>query len=275
MALAQHTVEIVERGFYDLTDGSRVLLDSLVGSCLEKTEFVAPEGLRRIRDEVLVRPINANPATIEVRNETTLTGAARLLAEFPENPVAALNFASAKNPGGGFLNGSEAQEESLARSSALYASLQRAPDYYQRHRASSSCLYSHSMIVSPDCPVFRNDEGDLLPDPFLVTFITSAAPNAGAIAKNNPSELSQIEEVLRQRAEYVLAVAAMHNCPSIVLGAWGCGVFRNDPETVARIFSDLLHGSGLWIRRFSRIAFSVLDKSATQETYDCFRRTLV
>lgn len=275
MALAQQTVEIVEQGFYDLTDGSRVLLDSLVGSCLEKTEFVAPEGLRRIRDEVLVRPINANPATIEVQNETTLTGASRLLAESPENPVAALNFASAKNPGGGFLNGSEAQEESLARSSALYASLQRAPDYYQRHRATSSCLYSHSMIVSPDCPVFRNDAGDLLPDPFLVTFITSAAPNAGAIAKNNPGELSQIEEVLRQRAEYVLAVAALHNCPSIVLGAWGCGVFRNDPETVAQIFADLLHGSGAWIRRFSRIAFSVLDKSAAQETIDCFRRKFV
>ena len=202
---------------------------------------------------------------------STLAGINRLLADGP-GPVAALNFASAKNPGGGFLNGSQAQEESLARSSALYASLQQAPEYYRRHRADPSALYSDAMILSPACPVFRDDDGNLLPEPLPVTFITSAAPNAGAVARNAPGELVMIPDTLRRRAELVLALAADHGAPTLVLGAWGCGVFRNDPDMVAEVFAELL-GRG-WATRFRRVVFSVLDTSADQATFAAFERAL-
>ncbi len=269
--MAQQTVEIVECGYYSLPDGRQIDIARDIESCLTATTFYPPDRLRRVLNDALVRPLNPEPALIEFRNETTLSGAARVLSEFPSESVAALNFASAKNPGGGFLSGSEAQEESLARSSALYASLQRAPEYYQLHRSSSSCLYTHSMILSPNCPVFRNDAGDLLAEPYAVTFITSAAPNAGAIAKNNPQDSSLIEDTLRRRAEYVLALAYENDCNSIVLGAWGCGVFRNDPEMVARVFAEIICGSGSWNRRFTRIVFAVLDRSETQQTFESFR----
>jgi uncharacterized protein (TIGR02452 family) len=191
-----------------------------------------------------------------------------------QGPVAALNFASAKNPGGGFLNGSQAQEESLARSSALHASLLRAWEFYERHRGSPSLLYSDAMIWSPGCPVFRDDEGRPLDEPQLVSFITSPAPNAGATAENRPEELPLIPEVFGRRSEYVLALAASQGYKCLILRAWGCGVFRNDPAVVASAFVGHLR-QGAWSGRFERVVFSVLDTSPTRETLAAFERAVV
>jgi uncharacterized protein (TIGR02452 family) len=270
--LARQTVEITRRGSYTSAAGRHVDIAAAVRRCLDATSMFSPSDLKRLRNEVLGSSASKFTTTCEVVNETTLAGAARLLAEVG-GPVAALNFASAKNPGGGFLNGSQAQEESLARSSALYASLLQAPDYYDQHRASSSLLYSDAMILSPGCPIFRNDDGALLDEPHEVSFITSAAPNAGAAATNRPKELPEIPEVFRRRSEYVLALAAAHGCTKLVVGAWGCGVFRNDPVVVAETFASHLHG--IWAGRFERVVFSVLDRSASQETFKVFESALM
>ncbi len=263
-SLAQETVEILRRGWYALPDGRKVSVAPLVERCREATRHLAAE------EVALLRPGSSlgHPTHIDVRNETTLQGIARLLGEGHAR-VAALNFASAKNPGGGFLNGSQAQEESLARSSGLYASLCRAPAYYSRHRNGTSCLYTDDMILSPDCPIFCDDEGALLETPHVVTFITSAAPNAGAIT---PRERPLLADTLRRRAEGVLALAAMEGHEALVLGAWGCGVFRNDPEMVAGTFAMLLRG--VWAGRFRRVAFSVLDSSAEAATLKAFELAL-
>ena len=271
LELAKQTVEITERGNYVSPTGRSVDLTSSLRVCLEGTRFFPPEELTRLRDTALSKSSPAHRTVIEVVNETTLQGLTRLLAASSE-PVAVLNFASAKNPGGGFLNGSQAQEESLARSSALYASLLRAPEFYERHRASPSLLYSDAMILSPDCPVFRDDEGALLDEPQTASFITSPAPNAGAAANTRPQELPQIPEVLRRRSESVLALAATHGYERLVLGAWGCGVFRNDPQLVAASFAAHLR-AGAWAGRFKHVLFSVLDTSPAQDTYLAFQRT--
>src|SRR3954469_20407599 len=117
MELAKQTVEIVERGSYQSAGGRVVNLAESVRACLNATRFFPPEELERLRQEILARPAEGFITTCEVANETTLAGISRLLSD-GHRLVAALNFASAKNPGGGFLNGSQAQEESLARSSA-------------------------------------------------------------------------------------------------------------------------------------------------------------
>jgi uncharacterized protein (TIGR02452 family) len=97
-------------------------------------------------------------------NGTSLASA-RTIAARGTTPLV-LNFASAKNPGGGFLNGARAQEESLARSSALYPCLRKS-GMYDHHRASGDCLYTDWMIVSPEVPVYRDDEtGALLGEAF-------------------------------------------------------------------------------------------------------------
>jgi len=267
--IARETVAIAAHGSYTLPDGRVVDFGPLVAACRAGTRYFQSNHLDHFRREVLARTAAGPAATVEVRNETTLAGITRVLVA-GHGPVAALNFASAKNPGGGFLNGSQAQEESLARSSALYASLLEAPEYYERHRAGRSALYSDAMILSPGCPVFRADDGRLLDEPLPVTFITSPAPNAGAIAANSPDELPLIPDALRRRAELVLALAAAHGHPTLVLGAWGCGVFRNDPAMVAGVFAELL-GAGGWAQQFRRVVFSVLDTSADQATFGAFR----
>jgi uncharacterized protein (TIGR02452 family) len=270
---ARQTVEIVERGSYTASSGSVVDFAEAVRACLDATRFFPPEELERFRQDLLASPAEGLRSEFEVVNETTLAGIARLLAE-GDAPVAALNFASARNPGGGFLKGSQAQEESLARSSALHASLLRAGDFYERHRASPSMLYSDAMILSPGCPVFRDDDGNLLDSPRRVAFITSAAPNAGAAATNAPHELPRIPEVFGRRTEYVLALAAARGYKRLVLGAWGCGVFRNDPAVVAGAFArHLRHGA--WVGRFERVVFSVLDSSPNTETLTAFQRALI
>ena len=268
--LARGTVEIVERGFYRPASGRVVDIADLVRACLEATRYYPPEDLEQLRGKILGHPNTDHSTVFEVVNETALSGVARVLS-LGQGPIAVLNFASAKNPGGGFLKGSHAQEESLARSSALHASQMRAWDFYERHRASPSLLYSDAMILSPGCPIFRAEDGDLLDEPRMAAFITSAAPNAGAAAGTRPAELAAIPGVFRRRSEYVLALAASQGYRQLVLGAWGCGVFRNDPGVVAESFAaHLKHGS--WSGRFDRVVFSVLDTSPSQSTLTAFRR---
>jgi uncharacterized protein (TIGR02452 family) len=272
VAIARETVAIVEAGSYAAQDGTRVDIAAAVDRCKAATRHYLPEELAQLREKVLAAPAEFGETRFEVVNETTLAGIARITALGGRS--AALNFASAKNPGGGFLTGSQAQEESLARSSALYASLMTAWPFYERHRESRSMLYSDAMIVSPDCPILRDDDGVLLAEPHTATFITSPAPNAGAAEQNRPDEVPQIPEVLDRRAELVLAVAAVQGTAELVLGAWGCGVFRNDPELVARTFArHLRHGA--WRGRFRRVIFSVLDRDEAPITYEAFRKAFV
>ncbi|GAA4780371.1 TIGR02452 family protein [Lysobacter hankyongensis] len=269
--LAQETLRILDARRYETQAGRAVDLDGPLSRCLTGTRLHEADEIARMI--VAMREVQgAHDARIEVVNETTLVGLSALLRESDE-PVAVLNFASAKNPGGGFLGGSQAQEESLARSSALYASLSRCDAFYAKHRASSSLLYSDAMILSPACPVFRDDHGALLEAPMHAGFITSAAPNAGAIAQTRPDEWPLIESTFVRRAEGVLALAAQHGYRNLVLGAWGCGVFRNDPAMVARVFADhLLRGP--WRHHFERVRFSVLDNTGDGATFAAFRHAL-
>jgi uncharacterized protein (TIGR02452 family) len=103
-----------------------------------------------------------------------------------------------------------------------------------------------------------------------VDFITSPAPNAGAIWQNEPANRQFIVPVLTERASKILALAASQQCDALVLGAWGCGVFRNDPSTVAAIFHDYLRPQGRYSGCFRHILFSVYDASRPPETSGAF-----
>jgi uncharacterized protein (TIGR02452 family) len=194
-----------------------------------------------------------------VTGESSLEAARRLTAAAPD-PVAVLNFASARNPGGGYLRGAQAQEEALCRGSALYTCLLRAPGYYAAHRADRSPFYTDRVIHSPAVPVYRDDRGRLLEEPYAVGFLTSPAPNAGVITRQNPADAARIPAVLASRASRVLEVAAAEGYRRLVLGAWGCGVFRNDPAEVARSFRTHLTDGGRFAGRFERVVFGVLDR---------------
>ena len=270
-AIAQNTLSILETGDYILENGNQVDIKQELASCVSNTKCYNPDNLLEIQQKVLSTAPQFSSTEFEVRNETTLMGAKRLALSQQYQKIGVLNFASAKNPGGGFLKGAQAQEESLARSSGLYKSLLKCPEYYDYHRSNKSLLYSDRMIYSSGCPVFKNDEGTLEEQPYVVDFITSPAPNAGEFKKNQPQDVNKIPEVLRVRGSKLLSLAADNGCDALVLGAWGCGVFRNDPAMVAQMFADLLlHNNPFW-GRFKHIAFSVFDSSQQQETFREFR----
>ncbi|MEB4591382.1 TIGR02452 family protein [Candidatus Thiothrix sp. Deng01] len=266
--IADDTLAILQQGYYQANVTDKISIQPQLEACVQNTRLYTPETLANLPNPTVI-----HHTVIEVINETTLQGAKRLYDNRKSSRIAVLNFASAKNAGGGFLGGSQAQEESLARSSGLYASLQHCPAYYDYHRQQSrTLLYSDHMIYSPACPVFKQDDGAVLPELYYVDFITSAAPNRGAIARNEPQSLEHIESVFAQRIRYVLQLAAHQGCDALVLGAWGCGVFGNLPTQVANLFACELTGDGMFAQAFRHISFSIPANPKALENILAFRQ---
>jgi len=144
----REAVQITVAGQYNAPSGQTVALDDLIERSVEGTVSYPPES------SLPERHVGNLQTRISVENRTTLSAAKHLL-DSGYRP-AALNFASATQPGGGFLNGASAQEEYLARSSALYACLRDNP-MYAYHRALRDPRYSNYAIYSPDVPVFRTE----------------------------------------------------------------------------------------------------------------------
>ncbi len=256
---------MIEEGGYCAPDGRLVDLRDVIEA--------AKAGTRLYRVEAMPSALEPTRATtaITVTEETTCEAIVRLTAQ-KGGHLAALNFASARNPGGGFLGGAQAQEEALARSSALYPCLlTQQATYYEPNRAHRSLLYLDLAIFSPGVPFIRDDAGNLLPQPALCSVITAPAPNAGAVRQNQPHDLPRVEPVLRRRAEFVLEIAAQEKVEQLILGAWGCGVFRNDPAMVARAFGDLLRGGGRFAGVFSEVVFAIYDRTPSRATLEAFR----
>lgn len=254
--IATETMAVLEAGRYSV-DGGFVSVAETVAAAVAGTQLYTPEVLERLTTTQQGTPFPAHSTTarIEVTGETTGEAAQRLLQGEGEAHVVALNFASARNPGGGFLSGAKAQEEDLTRCSALYPCLLQAPKYYESNRALASKLYTDHLIYSPAVPFFRSRNYQFLKTPFLLSIITSPAPNAGALdAEDRPL----LQPTLRRRAHHVLSVAAAHGHKTVILGAWGCGVFRNDPEFVASVFAEALDGP--FRGAFERVVFAILGR---------------
>jgi uncharacterized protein (TIGR02452 family) len=258
--IAAETLDITSAGHYRSASGKTVELGDAIARAKQQTVLIRPDDLPALRSkaEAQLRRRHLGGA-IEVCNESTFSAARRLVSQLGDGRVGALNFASAKNPGGGFLGGSQAQEEALARASALYPCLLTQPEYYDANRRGTSALYTDHMIVSPNVPVFRDDDDRLVDEPWEVTLFTAPAPDASALGHNKPHLREQLEPTFRRRIENLLAAAVAFDLTAMVLGAWGCGVFGNDPRMVARLFAEFLKHDGAYAHAFAAVTFAVLD----------------
>jgi putative RNA 2'-phosphotransferase len=257
-AIARDSLAACDAGGYTAPSGTKVDLRASIDAAVADT---------RVYDLSFRAAVTARTTTtIAVVEETTLEGLIRLQAP----NLGCLNFASARNPGGGFLGGAQAQEESLARASALYPCLVTCfESHYVPNREQSSLLYLDLAIFSPDVPFFRDDTGAWLEQPILASVITCAAPNAGALANQRSPDLDRVPTVLRRRADLVLRIAAHHDLRTLVLGAWGAGIFGNDPTVVASAFASLL--SAEYRNVFSHVVFSIHDTKPNQPVLAAFR----
>lgn len=250
----REAVAIAERGSYVSPSGRAVDIGADVARAVATTRDVRPDVSVALPP---ASPDSPRSCLVTVVDGTSLASARTFAARGIVSLV--LDFASAENPGGGFRRGAIAQEESLARSSALYPCLLPSP-MYAHHRAQGDALYTSWMILSPRVPVFRDDvTGLLLEEPYLATFLTAPAPNAGVVLARDPGRRAEVDAAMRARVTRALALAAESGHRHLVLGAWGCGVFRNDPALVAEQFRRDLDGP--FREAFDEVVFAVLDGS--------------
>jgi len=254
LAHALETIEIVRVGRYRAPSGREVSISDAV------------EGARRAKASLPPHAPLPSPSAartvetrVQVSNETTTGAARRLLGR---HRTIALNFANGVHPGGGFLRGARAQEESLCRASALYETLAGDP-MYEAHARSGDAGASDWAILSPDVPFFRGDDGALLEAPFPLSVLTCAAPVAFEVGRARAADL------LRDRIGRVLAIMTAYGYEAVVLGAWGCGAFGNDPRTTATDFRAALEGP--FLGAFREVVFAVADWSPERRFLGPFR----
>ena len=268
--IAKQTVSIQDAGAYINDAGQKVEFGDAQHDAVAGTLLYTPESLAELE-----WPVETGASTtirIDVTSESTQSAARRLVVEEQLADLVVLNFASARNVCGGFMKGAKAQEEDVARSSGIYRCLETVPEFYRVNREQTSLLYTDHMVYSPYVPWFRVKNRALLPDFYLASILTAPAPNAGEYLRRNPDGEAEVLDALRRRAAHVLNVARHQGHRNLLLGAWGCGVFRNDPASVASAFGDLLEGR--FAADFDRVVFAVYDKSKTQNVLSAFQARL-
>ena len=198
-----------------------------------------------------------------VADVDTISAALALMGNINDDNTCILNFANADEPGGLYTMNMCAQEEDVCR---------LCPQLYPALRDSG--LYPIDpcdCLITPDIKVLRQ--------PFTydtvsasagclgtVTVLTAAMP----ICDGRPPEGGWLSEQsewcadVRLRVRTVLHAAASTGRRNVVLGAWGCGAFGNDPTAVATLFKQeldrLLRGDGIR-RPFDRVVFAILGKN--------------
>lgn len=230
------------------------------------------------------KPRFYQPMSVSVTRRRTLEAALSRLREDPRAKVTVLNFASATNPGGGVTRGSSAQEEAICRCSTLYPALstpnlRRA--FYDFHRSRHDARYTDACIYTPGVTIIKTDTD--MPERMdqrdwgTVDVITCAAPNLRERPNNamNPGQdasvrLSDAEllELHKARGKKILQAAAAHGTDVLILGAFGCGAFRNPPRVVARAYRELLDQFDGYLRR---VEFAVYCPPRDSRNYDAFR----
>lgn len=225
---------------------------------------------------------------ISVNKYRTFETAQYYAKKFPDKKISVLNFASATNVGGGVTKGSSAQEESLCRCSTLYSVLntdKNLKDFYEYHRKRGNSMYTDRCIYTPEIFVFKSDTDfpeTLKENKWLkVDVITCAAPNL-RINPNNTMNLGnakplkisdeELYKIHLKRAEHILTVAAHQKADILILGAFGCGAFKNNPKVVADAYKQVLKKFSGY---FQEVVFAVYcSPKSGNENYVVFNQIL-
>ncbi len=261
-------LSMIEAGEYQVDSGRTISFLESQSQAVLKTRLYTPEQLTIIEASSGTTPL------VRITDGTTQTIALEMVLA-NNGRVGLLNFASARNPGGGFLNGAKAQEEDLCRCSGLYPCLLRCMEYYDVNRIQSSLLYTDYAIFSPDVPFFKTrGTGELLSDPFLVSVITASAPNSGPYMRSHSDvkiATQELRQTFQRRWSNVLRIARDQGITRLLLGAWGCGAFGGDPimasETAKKAIEKDGHG-------FDEIVFAIPAAGRqSKANLDAFRKT--
>ena len=238
--------------------------------------------------DTVAEQIYDTPAKIIVSSKRSLEAA----KDYNGNRVCVLNFASATNPGGGVENGSSAQEEAICRCSTLFPCISDndiREKFHDSHRSrikngEMTSLYNSDCIYTPEVTVFKSDTDnpELLPQEewYKIDVISAAAPNLRNIPSNamNPDSGEKVvvtkDEVLKlhiERARRILDIAVCNKVEIMIMGAFGCGAFRNSPEVVSEALASVIQD---YLYKFKVIEFAVYCPPNDMTNYEVFNNRL-
>lgn len=262
--IANETIKITQEKKYKLPDTDiEIILPNADYSevkvySVKEPQQVLTEEIRdyKRRDEI---------CKIIVTNEDSFKAAKRY------EKTLVMNFANAHNPGGGFRLGANAQEEALCRCSTLYSSLtsENASEMYKYNNTHISLVESDYMLLSPNVCVFRDEKCNLVKDYFMTSVITLPAPNRRGAALF--ASKKTINETITRRIRIMMKIAMINGYDNLILGAWGCGAFGNNPKEVSECFRQVIVEEELG-KCFDEICFAVYG-SETGKNITAFRET--
>lgn len=263
------TIEIVNQGYYTTEDGKRVTFPTIT-RMEHETKFYKNE----FRVDNI--PTNEEETKIIVRNVDCLEEGVRLCRE-GYNP-AILNMASRRHPGGGVMLGAGAQEESLFRRTNLFRSLYQFTEYFINHvwykkyitPVSTGECYpldrNFGGIYTPGALLFREDEQHgykLMESPECLSFISVAGMNRPKI-KDATHIADDLIEGTKNKMRTILRIGLRHGHDSLVLGALGCGAYRNPPSHIAKLFHEVFEEPE-FKNKYRLISFAILDDHNTHQ----------
>ncbi len=234
--IADETRRICKTGKFVLPSKEEVDITKQIKLTKEETKFYGEKKLLTIHQ---VKKFETRFAIVDA----TSIAVARRVAKYAESEVGVLNFASGHYPGGGFEHGRDAQEEHLCRLSALYPCLKKCKSFYNLANPDFPGLNSDNIIISNHVPVFRDDDEKLTKNVFTISIVSAVAVNQNVVLKHTTKHDDNAQfysDAMQQRCERILTAFLFNGSTHIVLGAFGCGVFKNDPHHVANCFLTLL-----------------------------------
>lgn len=260
--IAAESMQVIEQGFYENEQGRQRLPEYNYGEVL----CITPEKAEVIRQAAEQHIPSGHRPLMLLTDADSFT-----VAQSLDNCLV-MNFANAYHPGGGFLEGCNAQEECLCRESTLYKSIgsAEAAKMYDYNKQLHSPAESDYMLISPHVCVFRDVKDNFLPEPFMTSVVTVPALNLRRQARHIP--MDEVDRIMKHRIECMLVVAANYGYRDLVLGAWGCGAFGHDPYRVAGYFREVLIDKG-YMGFFDGIIFGIMDDGRTNN-YLAFIHTL-
>ncbi len=272
----EDTLQIIEKGVYTKNDKNvnlKLCADQYTEAIYLSEKEI--ESLFRKYDFSNIPVVG--DCNIYVTNRDSYEAAIKIQEKISDKneKVLVLNFANAVHIGGGVRRGAVAQEEDLCRKSTLLCSLESdgASRYYAYHKKNGAVSASHGMILSPNVEIIKDSQNDLLEETVVVSVLTCAAP-INIMGFSKIVTLGSYEKLLYERIKYILFIAAYYGYKNIVLGAWGCGAFKNDAELIAKLFKKALDKprteETCLKDYFKEIEFAVLCKPTDTYNYDCF-----
>ena len=221
--------------------------------------------------KVNVVPTINGTTEIVVKNQDSFD-CGKQLSEQGYYPIV-LNMANRRNPGGGVTRGSSAQEETLFRRSNLFLSLYQFADYANVYGLQKSkCQYPMDRdfggIYSPNVTVFRTGPLDgyaFLDQPFEVAVISVAGLNRPETINNRLTE--PMIKGTKNKIRTILRIGLINKHDSIVLGALGCGAFRNPPAHIAELFDEVINEPE-FKNKYKKICFAILEDHNSKKSHN-------